>query len=405
MPKVLQLYYITHIDNIASMLKHGVLSHQEVLTRDLTYVPIYNKSIVNSRRAKKTPDGKSLWEYANVYFKPRNAMLYQVVAAKQKPIEEIAIIVVDYHWIVSQPGVFISTGNAANNDSEFVPTIPRKRIGEAFAKFGGALALDYGREDNGTKRMMMAECLVPEKIPPDRITAIYTPGRPTADRIMDILRHVGRLGLPVIPQPDMFFQPSFQRRLTSNLTLKAGDMFFSRLHTLTVSVNTVSIMGKGVASRAKYQFPDVYVEYQDAVRRKSLRMGKPYLYKREKSVDYELADDPTSLEEPNAQTWFLLFATKNHYSEQASTDGIEKGLKWIQEHYKDEGIKSLAVPALGAGLGRLNWKDIGPVICRHLAGLDIPVEVYLPAEKDIPDDQLTREFLLPERPQRDATLS
>ena len=399
---ILQLYYITHVENVPSILKHGILSHQEVEKRGLTYTPIYDKSIVNSRQRKLTPDNKSLWEYANLYFKARNAMLYRV--ALEKPIDQIAIIAVDYNSVVHQPGVFISTGNAASNESEFIPTTPRKKIGEAFEKFKGALGLDYWSEFDGTKRMMMAECLVPDRVPPERITTVYTPGRLTANKVSNVLGRVGHTNLPVMPDPKMFFQPSFERRLASNLLLKDGDMFFSRLQTLTVSVNTVSVMGKGVASRAKYQFPDVYVEYQDALRRKSLRMGKPYLYKREKSVEYELADDPNSLQEPNAHTWFLLFATKNHYREQASREGIEKGLKWVQAHYKDEGITQLAVPALGAGLGRLEWKEIGPVICKHLAALDIPVEVYLPAEKDIPDEQLTREFLLPEGIQRNSTL-
>ncbi len=404
LPNILQLYYITHIDNVASMLKYGVLSHQEVDKRDLKYVPIYDKSIVSGRRHKKTPDGKSLWEYANLYFKARNAMLYRVTL--EKPVDQIAIITVDFNSVVHQPGVFISTGNAASNESEFIPTTPQKKIGVAFAKFQGALGFDYWSEFDGTKRMMMAECLVPERVPPDRITSIYTSAQSSGDKVREVLRQVGRTSLPVIRDPKMFFRPSFERPLTSNLALKDGDMYFSRLQTLTVSVNTVSVMGKGVAARAKYQFPDVYVEYQDALRRKSLAMGKPYLYKREKSVDYELADDPNSLQETNAHTWFLLFATKNHYREQASREGIEKGLKWIQAHYKQEGITQLAVPALGAGLGRLEWKEIGPVICQHLSALDIPVEVYLPAERDLPpDEQLTREFLLPEGAQRDSTLN
>src|SRR5437899_991734 len=114
---ILQLYYITHVDNVPSILKHGVLSHQEVENRNLTYTPIYDKTIVGSRKGKKTPDNKSLWEYAIFYLKARNAMLYRV--ALEKPIEEIAIIAVDYNSVVHQPGVFISTGNAASNESEF----------------------------------------------------------------------------------------------------------------------------------------------------------------------------------------------------------------------------------------------------------------------------------------------
>jgi hypothetical protein len=59
----------------------------------------------------------------------------------------------------------------------------------------------------------------------------------------------------------MFFQPRFSRRIGSNISLIDGDMFFSGLQTLTISVNLQGIMGKGLASRAKYQFPDVYVVY------------------------------------------------------------------------------------------------------------------------------------------------
>jgi len=403
LPNIIQLYYITHIDNVASILNHGILSHQEIENQRIPYVAIYNKEIVDRRQAKITPAGKSLWEYANLYFKARNAMLYKV--SIEKPINQIVVVAVDFNSVVALSGTMISIGNAAHNLAEFIPTTPRKRIGEAFTKFRGTLALDYWREDDGTKRLMMSECLVVGNVPADRITGIYATDQSAAGNVRQILKRANRSRISVIPDPNMFFQPSFEKRLTTHLLLKGGDMFFSRLQTLTVSVNTVGVMGKGVASRAKYQFPDVYVEYQDALRRKGLAMGKPYLYKREKSVDFELADEPNTLQEPNAQTWFLLFATKKHYSERASKEGIEKGLKWIQANYKKEGITSLAVPALGAGLGRLEWKEIGPIICQHLASLDVDVEVYLPAEKEIPPkDQLTREFLIPEGVPRDSTL-
>ena len=74
--------------------------------------------------------------------------------------------------------------------------------------------------------------------------------------------------------------------------------------------------------------------------------------------------------------------------------GIEEGLEWIEANYKRDGISSLAIPALGCGLGRLKWSEAGPVICGHLASLEIPVRLYLPTDKKIPDEQLTAEFLL-----------
>jgi len=69
-------------------------------------------------------------------------------------------------------------------------------------------------------------------------------------------------------------------------------------------------------------------------------------------------------------------------------------LKWIQENYKKEGILSLSVPALGCGLGWLEWEQVGPIMCHYLSALDIPVQVYLPAEKDVSEQFLTKDFLL-----------
>jgi hypothetical protein len=123
-------------------------------------------------------------------------------------------------------------------------------------------------------------------------------------------------------------------------------------------------------------------------------MGKPYVYKRESSFDYELADEPSTLTNANSETLFLLFATKQHWRYPADIVGIEQGLQWLRDNYKKEGITSLAIPALGCGLGRLKWSDVGPLMCEYLSTLDIPVWIYLPAEKEIAPEFLSREFLL-----------
>jgi O-acetyl-ADP-ribose deacetylase (regulator of RNase III) len=182
--------------------------------------------------------------------------------------------------------------------------------------------------------------------------------------------------------------------LTRNLSLVDGDMFFSKLQTLTISVNCVGIMGKGLALRAKYQFPDVYVAYQDLCRARKLKMGTPCLIRREVSLDYELADEPSTLSNSNLEKWFLLFPTKNHWREKSDITGIEQGLQWIRDNYQSQGMKSLAVPALGCGLGQLEWRDVGPLLCKYLSALDIQVAIYLPREQKIPEELLSKDFLL-----------
>jgi hypothetical protein len=123
-------------------------------------------------------------------------------------------------------------------------------------------------------------------------------------------------------------------------------------------------------------------------------MGKPNLYKREVPYDIELADDFNLSSTPEMEKWFLLFPTKKHWRENSDISGIEKGLLWLTTNYEVEGIKSIAIPALGCGLGNLSWSDVGPLMCHYLTRMKIPVSIYLPAEKKIPDAQLSESFLL-----------
>lgn len=70
--EVKSLYYITHRDNVPSILKHGILSHASILDRTLPYHTIYDSDIVSNRQEKLAPNGQSLWQFANTYFQARN---------------------------------------------------------------------------------------------------------------------------------------------------------------------------------------------------------------------------------------------------------------------------------------------------------------------------------------------
>jgi len=386
MPRGNQLFYITHIDNIPSILQKGILSHSIIENQEVKYTQIYDKGIISNRKDKKTPNNKSLWEYANIYFHPRNPMLYRVV--HEQPPEKIAVLAIDRNvtWL---PGVFIANGNAASLLSDIMPMTQQnyyRVINQLKKVFDSA----YWTDEDGSKRKIMAECLVPEKVPSDYIKMIYVVDDKTAEEIKQKISYK----ISVVTEPKMFFSNPLIVQLAPNLSVFKGDMFFSKMHTLTISVNIVGIMGKGLASRAKYQFPDVYVHYQDLCRKKILRMGKPFLYKKETSLDYILADESETLKNDNGATWFLLFPTKRHWRENADLGAIEQGMQWLKENYKKEQIKSIAIPALGCGLGKLDWKHVGPMLCKYLRTFDIPVQVYIPTERNIPEQYLEKEFLL-----------
>ncbi|HIJ70921.1 MAG TPA: DUF4433 domain-containing protein [Planctomycetes bacterium] len=381
-----ELFYITHIDNVPSILRQGILSHEVINAQNLSFTPIYDEDIVSRRSLKTVPGGQSLWAFANLYFQPRNAMLYRVI--HEKTFERIVVIGVRKD-VMSLPGALLTDGNAASSPTKIIPK-PETRKAD-WDEIIRNTQREWWSEADGSKRKIMAECLIPQKIPPDYVQNIYTANLKIKEKVEGI---INTDDINVIPEANMFFQPSWTKQLTNNLSLIEGDMFFSKQQTLTVSVNCVGVMGKGLASRAKYQFPDVYVHYQDLCRQKRLRLGTPSLYKRESSPDIELADEPGSMKNGTSEAWFLLFPTKDNWRNRADIKGIKRGLQWVCDNYRKEGIKSLAMPALGCGLGWLDWSAVGPLLCTYLSRIDIQTWVYLPTERRLPDELLGERFLL-----------
>jgi hypothetical protein len=382
---VKSLFYITHIDNLPSILERGILSHARIEGGKVPFTPIYDSAIVSRRKEKSTPDRDSLWEYANLYFQARNPMMYRVVHEKDK--HDIAVVGVSPE-VMSGPGVLITDGNAANDPTKFYPASEGQKV---LQEQWGTIQNDWWNEMDGSKRKIMAECLIPDQVKADRVHTLFVVDHTSKDRIEKLL---GALRVPVVPEPHMFFQPRSRIGIGSNISLIDGDMFFSSLQTLTISVNLQGIMGKGLASRAKYQFPDVYVVYQDACRAKRITATRPFLYKREASLDQDLADLSLPLSTPNAVKWFLLFATKRKWRENSRLEDIERGLDWVRNNYQHEGIHSMALPALGCGLGNMRWDDVGPLMCRYLHGIGIQVAIYLPREHAIDRQYQTEAYLL-----------
>lgn len=160
-----------------------------------------------------------------------------------------------------------------------------------------------------------------------------------------------------------------------------GNLLRSGAQTLVNTVNTVGIMGKGIALEFKRQFPDMFRDYEERCRAHVVRIGEPYIF--------------TRPELP----WIINFPTKGHWRSVSRLDDIEAGLRHLAAHVEEWGVKSLAVPPLGCGNGQLEWRVVGPTIRRHLDQLPIPVELYAPL--DIPAYQATMEFIANE-PQPDG---
>jgi hypothetical protein len=142
---------------------------------------------------------------------------------------------------------------------------------------------------------------------------------------------------------------------------------------LVNTVNTVGIMGKGIALEFKRRFPDMFRDYEERCKAHRVRVGEPYLYTR---------DSPP---------WIINFPTKDHWRSVSRLSDIDTGLRYLSEHVISWGVESLAVPPLGCGNGQLEWRVVGPTIRRHLENLPIPVELYAPL--DVPPYQATLDFI------------
>jgi O-acetyl-ADP-ribose deacetylase (regulator of RNase III)/uncharacterized protein YwgA len=159
----------------------------------------------------------------------------------------------------------------------------------------------------------------------------------------------------------------------SNVRVLIGDMFESRAQTWVNTVNCVGVMGKGIALGFKQRFPEMYRDYVERCERGEVKLGQPYLYRH--------------LIPP----WVLNFPTKDHWRSVSKLSDIVAGLRYLEAHYQQWEIESLAVPPLGSGEGQLEWRVVGPTLYRHLSRLDIPVELYAPF--NTPELELEAEFL------------
>jgi O-acetyl-ADP-ribose deacetylase (regulator of RNase III) len=145
-----------------------------------------------------------------------------------------------------------------------------------------------------------------------------------------------------------------------NPRVLVNDMFKSNAQTLVNTVNTVGVMGKGIALEFKRRYPDMYTDYVLRCQRHEVRLGQPYLFRR--------ATLP----------WIVNFPTKQHWRSVSRLQDIVQGLEYLEGHYRDWGITSLAVPPLGCGEGQLEWRVVGRTLYRHLSRFDIPVELFAP---------------------------
>ncbi len=163
------------------------------------------------------------------------------------------------------------------------------------------------------------------------------------------------------------------------------DIFKSDCQAIVNPVNCVGVMGAGLAKAFKEKYPEVFETYLKACNQtdmsKKLRIGTCLTVR------------------ANDGKFIINLPTKDHFKNPSKMEYVEKGVDALIRNILHFDIKSVAIPALGAGLGGLNWKDVKEVISNKMNNLTlkdgtrVEIELYDPVpfvRKQIDKNDLER---------------
>lgn len=144
-----------------------------------------------------------------------------------------------------------------------------------------------------------------------------------------------------------------------------GNLLEAQTEALVNTVNTVGVMGKGIALMFKERFDDNYRQYAAACKDKLVRTGQMFI------------TEPNELDGPR---WIVNFPTKQHWRASSRLEWVVEGLQDLRKFLIENQVRSIAIPPLGAGNGGLDWKVVKPEIQRALGDLDIAITVFEPTQ-------------------------
>ncbi len=145
---------------------------------------------------------------------------------------------------------------------------------------------------------------------------------------------------------------------------KTGDLLDSHAEALVNTVNTVGVMGKGIALQFRERFPNNFKEYRKACEAGTLQPGRLLVVK-DRHPD-------------GREVHIVNFPTKKHWRNPSRYEYIEKGLKELILLQKEYGWRNVAVPPLGCGNGKLEWKRVKALLEKYLEPATCTYEVFQP---------------------------
>jgi O-acetyl-ADP-ribose deacetylase (regulator of RNase III) len=145
---------------------------------------------------------------------------------------------------------------------------------------------------------------------------------------------------------------------------KRGDLLAEDAEALVNAVNCVGVMGRGIALQFKRAWPENFKAYAAACQDHEVRPGQMFVFETGR---------------PANPRYVINFPTKRHWRGKSRIEDVEAGLQALVAEIRQRGIRSIAVPALGAGLGGLDWTEVRARMERALGELaEVKVVVFEP---------------------------
>lgn len=149
------------------------------------------------------------------------------------------------------------------------------------------------------------------------------------------------------------------------IELVRGDILTADVEAVVNTVNCVGVMGRGIALQMKNAFPENFRVYEAACERGQVEPGRMFVFETGQFTN---------------PRYVINFPTKRHWRGKSRLADIESGLQALVAEIRRLGIRSVAVPPLGCGLGGLDWAVVRPRIESALAELpEVRALVFEPA--------------------------
>lgn len=161
------------------------------------------------------------------------------------------------------------------------------------------------------------------------------------------------------------------------ITYKTGNLLESQADILVNAVNTVGVMGKGIALQFKEKFPKMFEQYKEACKNNELKRGGDLWW-------WKIQPNKKDLFTKREDKYVLCFATKENWRKSSRIEWIERGLQELCSYFNSDHFhehrnhRSIAFPKLGCNTGGLEWESqVKPLMEKYLSGLEnVDIEIY-----------------------------